>query len=372
MVYSTCSLNPVENEAVVYNLLLKYKDKLELVDARDKLPGLKTVKGLLTWNLMDKNGEIYDKVEQVGSEYVNLMRPYMFPPELSVAQELNLDRCIRVLPHHQNTGGFFIAVIRKKSKISETSIDSNLNTTNEKLAQAPEKQNSMKAPPAKRQKHMFEENPFKFIDTNNQLLTDWSKIKEFFQISDDFPLNQMMTRNRKDENVKNVYFVSHQIRELTINNLDRFKFINMGVPIFSKAEIKDASNIDLRICQESLDVILKYFKKRIVYIKTYNDLIKILSQSMPSLNELSEELQNQIKEQCNGQPGSLIFTTKSNDPNDELFKLIKRDENDIAISFTAWLGKTCLRPLINVNARSFFMNICGIDEKTISKLLCFI
>ena len=24
MVYSTCSLNPVENEAVVYNLLLKY------------------------------------------------------------------------------------------------------------------------------------------------------------------------------------------------------------------------------------------------------------------------------------------------------------------------------------------------------------
>ncbi len=40
----------------------------------------------------------------------------MFPPELSVAKELNLDRCIRVLPHHQNTGGFFIAVIRKKGK----------------------------------------------------------------------------------------------------------------------------------------------------------------------------------------------------------------------------------------------------------------
>lgn len=50
MVYSTCSLNPIENEAVVYNLLLKFKDELELVDARDKLPGMKTVKGLLFSN----------------------------------------------------------------------------------------------------------------------------------------------------------------------------------------------------------------------------------------------------------------------------------------------------------------------------------
>lgn len=45
MVYSTCSLNPVENEAVVYNLLLKFKDELELVDARHKLSGMKTVNG---------------------------------------------------------------------------------------------------------------------------------------------------------------------------------------------------------------------------------------------------------------------------------------------------------------------------------------
>ena len=27
--------------------------------------------------------------------------------------DLHLDRCIRVLPHHMDTGGFFIAVIQK-------------------------------------------------------------------------------------------------------------------------------------------------------------------------------------------------------------------------------------------------------------------
>ena len=75
----------------------------------------------------------------------------------------------------------------------------------------------------------------------------------------------------KGENVRNVYFVSKQIKELTVLNGDRIKFINMGVPLFSKAEIKDPTNIDLRICHESLDVMLKYFRRRIVHIKNYND-----------------------------------------------------------------------------------------------------
>ncbi len=128
----------------------------------------------------------------------------------------------------------------------------------------------MKAPPAKRYlffdsilkgpflilkifnrvKHMYEENPFQFNDAENQLLGDWTRIKEFFQISEDFPLSQLMTRNKKNENVRNVYFVSKEIRELTLNNGDRFKFINMGVPLFSKAEIKASNCIELRISQE--------------------------------------------------------------------------------------------------------------------------
>ena len=257
MVYSTCSLNPVENEAVVANLLLKFKDQLELVDARDKLPGLKTVKGLLTWNLMTKKGDLCNKVDQVPQEFACLMRPYMFPPELEVAKQLNLDRCIRILPHHQNTGGFFIAVIRKLVPPVPVNIDLDKQFVAADVKPSvgegpPEADTSrvMKAPPAKRVKHMYEENPFQFMDTDNQLLADWSRIKEFFQISDDFPLSQIMTRNKKNENVRNVYFVSKQIRELTLNNGDRFKFINMGVPLFGKAEIKASNCIELRISQE--------------------------------------------------------------------------------------------------------------------------
>ncbi|VEL27563.1 unnamed protein product [Protopolystoma xenopodis] len=39
------------------------------------------------------------------------LRPSLFPPPNS--DQLHLDRCRRVLPHDQNTGGFFIAVLEK-------------------------------------------------------------------------------------------------------------------------------------------------------------------------------------------------------------------------------------------------------------------
>jgi tRNA (cytosine34-C5)-methyltransferase len=201
---------------------------------------------------MNKSGDIYESFEDIPPQFRNLMKSYMFPPELNVAKELNLERCIRVMPHHQDTGGFFIAVIRKVSKESDKQSEFSESKMKSEQ-QGPPGANlsrAMKAPPSKRLKHVYEENPFEFLDSSTQLLNDWSKIKDFFEISDRFPAEQMLTRNKKDENVRNVYFVSKQIRELTINNGDRIKFINMGVPLFSKADIKDPSNIELRISQE--------------------------------------------------------------------------------------------------------------------------
>ena len=41
------------------------------------------------------------------------IRPSMFPPAPEVAAGLGLDKCLRLLPHHNNTGGFFVALLEK-------------------------------------------------------------------------------------------------------------------------------------------------------------------------------------------------------------------------------------------------------------------
>lgn len=45
LVYSTCSINPIENEAVIHRILAETNGALELVDVADRLPGLKFSKG---------------------------------------------------------------------------------------------------------------------------------------------------------------------------------------------------------------------------------------------------------------------------------------------------------------------------------------
>ena len=49
MVYSTCSLNPAEDEAVVAEILRRSKGAIELVDVSKELPELKRANGVSTW-----------------------------------------------------------------------------------------------------------------------------------------------------------------------------------------------------------------------------------------------------------------------------------------------------------------------------------
>ncbi|KAJ2888228.1 tRNA (cytosine-5-)-methyltransferase ncl1, partial [Coemansia aciculifera] len=51
LVYSTCSLNPIENEAVVAHVLDQFDGALKLVDVSAHLPALKRRPGLDTWKV---------------------------------------------------------------------------------------------------------------------------------------------------------------------------------------------------------------------------------------------------------------------------------------------------------------------------------
>ena len=51
LVYSTCSLNPAEDEAVIADCLRKSQGAMRLVDIQATLPGLKYSKGLSSWKV---------------------------------------------------------------------------------------------------------------------------------------------------------------------------------------------------------------------------------------------------------------------------------------------------------------------------------
>ncbi|EPS38481.1 hypothetical protein H072_7778 [Dactylellina haptotyla CBS 200.50] len=123
LVYSTCSLNPIENEAVVHAAIERCGGAgvVEIVDVSDRLPGLIRREGMKKWKVMDRDGTWFESWEEVrgkGEPYTDRLTRGMFPPEDAEGQLAGmLNRAVRVYPHLQDTGGFFITVLHKKGAI---------------------------------------------------------------------------------------------------------------------------------------------------------------------------------------------------------------------------------------------------------------
>lgn len=129
VVYSTCSMNPVEDEAVLQSAITQCGglSVVELIETKDLLPGLKRSPGLLSWKIMDRSGRIWDDWasvkkhhDETGAEGLSRLQESMFPLD----NDIPLDRAMRVYPHLQNTGAFFIAILEKKSEIKTTTAKS--------------------------------------------------------------------------------------------------------------------------------------------------------------------------------------------------------------------------------------------------------
>ena len=119
LVYSTCSLNPIENESVVAAALASKPNeiKVEFIP-QEAIPTLRAQPGLTTWQVPDESGKLFSVCPEDKESLQNSnWRPTMFPQtETSINEQL--PNCLRMLPHHNDTGGFFVAVI-KRIKLAE-------------------------------------------------------------------------------------------------------------------------------------------------------------------------------------------------------------------------------------------------------------
>ena len=126
VVYSTCSMNPVENEAVIASAIERCGglEKVKLLPSDDKLPLLKRKPGLKSWSVMDKTGQVYSSFEEVQNDIekngstpaLEKLVEGMFTPSFAPGSEIPFERCMRVYAHQQDTGGFFIAILEKQSE----------------------------------------------------------------------------------------------------------------------------------------------------------------------------------------------------------------------------------------------------------------
>ncbi|KAK3419010.1 hypothetical protein EUGRSUZ_H04746 [Eucalyptus grandis] len=318
MVYSTCSMNPIEDEAVVAEILRKCGGCVELLDVSSELPQLIRRPGLRKWKVRDR-GTWLASYKDCPLSRRGAVNPSMFPSGSSVepvdhsveleeeqqnshttssedlpvqldkpvtsANDLEeevsgfpLERCMRIVPHDQNGGAFFIAVLHKvgplpgtveknnshqaKSsfhidgqpdeaqdklfKDMKTSEDFSANGNSEKVAEAaleacgdapqegpletdsgnacendnsngveaPSEQNDGKAG-GKRKLQM--QGKWRGVDPVVFLQDEdvINSIKNFYGIVDSFPLsNHLVTRNSETTRVKRIYYVSESVKEL--------------------------------------------------------------------------------------------------------------------------------------------------------------
>ena len=122
MCYSTCSLNPIEDESVVAEVLRRCGGAIELLDGADEVatelaggcgPGMEQ------WPMLDFRLRRQPSLEalrasaEVPEGEKRMYMRSMWPPSAQEAKRLHLSRCVRLLPHRSDSGGFFVALLKK-------------------------------------------------------------------------------------------------------------------------------------------------------------------------------------------------------------------------------------------------------------------
>ncbi|KAM9308268.1 RNA cytosine C(5)-methyltransferase NSUN2 [Gastrophryne carolinensis] len=375
MVYSTCSLNPIEDEAVIVSLLEKSEGSLELADVSSELPGLKWMPGITSWKVMTKEGQWYDKWEDVPTSRHTQIRPTMFPREEEQMKAMNLHRCLRILPHHQNTGGFFVAVLIKKAampwnkrqpkllrrpptvvpsvqedvaeKPNEPAIEMPTeNTASSDPANDSVNKNVCGPPPSKKMKLFgFKEDPFVFLSEDDPI---FPPIVKFYGLESSFPKTNLLTRTQEGKK-KQLYMVSKELRNVLLNNSEKMKVINTGIKVLCRNNDGEQYGCAYRLAQEGIYSLYPFISSRIVTVSV-EDIKVLLTQENPFLSKFSSDTQKQTK---NLAMGSIVLKFEP-DPQ-------KPDALQCPIVLVGWRGKTSIRSFVPKNERLHYLRMMGVE-----------
>ncbi|KAL1783479.1 tRNA (cytosine(34)-C(5))-methyltransferase [Sigmodon hispidus] len=377
MVYSTCSLNPVEDEAVIAALLEKSEGALELADISAELPGLKWMPGVSQWKVMTRDGQWFACWDEVPQGRHTQIRPTMFPPkDLEKLQAMHLERCLRILPHHQNTGGFFVAVLVKKasmpwnkrqpkvqnkssgpkattktnpSNLSQKTSgadDSEVTGTTENKESNGKKDGVCGPPPSKKMKLFgFKEDPFVFIPEDDPL---FPPIEKFYALDPSFPRMNLLTRTTEGKK-RQLYMVSKELRNVLLNNSEKMKVINTGIKVWCRNNSGEEFDCAFRLTQEGIYTLYPFINSRIITV-SMEDVKTLLTQENPFFRKLSSDAYSQVKDLAKG---SVVLKYEPDSANPDALQC--------PIVLCGWRGKASIRTFVPKNERLHYLRMMGLE-----------
>jgi hypothetical protein len=135
-----------------------------------------------------------------------------------------------------------------------------------------------------------------FVVSNESI---WPSLVEYYGLSDDFPKEQYMARSKSNSKV--LYFVGKPVTNLMGRGMqDRLTIINAGLKGFERNS-KDCG-ADYRITQESIQYLLPYMTKRKI-IATVKDFELCIAPGAIRIETFSDEFAGKVRDLI---PGSFV------------------------------------------------------------------
>ena len=222
----------------------------------------------------------YQSFENVSEDDKELIKETMFPSKIAPG----LENCMRFYPQDDDSGGFFITVLKKVSEF-------------ERVTKEPTK-------PAK----PLREAPFKCI---TEMETDAiKKLKDVYDISDELSISQLYVRD--ETKVHGIYYVNQHISNLVKEiGYQKLRVIHGGTKIFTiKSLGKEQKDIPCP-AQEGIDIAFRFINKR-KYGLTPRLIVKLLKAGRNGVkySKLPEDISNQLTNEP--QTGAIFYIPNTN------------------------------------------------------------
>ncbi|CAG8476678.1 3457_t:CDS:2, partial [Acaulospora colombiana] len=305
---------------------------------------------------MSKENVWVDKLEDINPKYRSKYEKSLWPP--SNVNNLNLERCMRIYPHFQDTGGFFIAVLQKTGPITDISpvddspstnkddttggasvtfdddhkgVEETEDTDNEELdiatyddvnEDSEDKDNDVADHTHRKRSRIYSSDgdlnkrakTKELKDSNIDQSTPQRKggeepfilleldnedipiIKEYYGLSEKFPTDQLLVRSTNEKN-RTMYLVSESVkRVLEASDSKRLKVVNTGIRTFTRQETNEAIKCEFRFNSEGMSTIYPFISNRRVVEFELEDLKILLSEPTPLIERFDEKIKTRLKE----------------------------------------------------------------------------